>query len=233
MGSSRTVNTYLNQALTLHCHFVHRVTGQRESAHQRRSRLTVFQMIQDKTTSMAHIYTSIYIGDVKTVLAKLSEVGVASTSRRLHVLSTSLFEMKKTASISYPDFKAKLDGAWRELQAIGHPETEIKKVVRLLTGMQGDKRYSDVLERLLEVPNATVVFCDDHLLLHARKLGDHLTKSRPQKGGAEGHLARDDAVEEGTKGTDKGDKAQNDKAKKEWERKTLCLPPDGKMPLWE
>ena len=178
-GSARVVDVFVNQALTKHCVFINSRTGCAEGIRQRELRLAIFYLIKGKSTRYKSIYANIYVGDIREVLARLSEVGVPSTPRLLHNLSQRLSKLKKTTRQSYPDFYEELEAVWLELEAIGHPETDQKKLTKLIMSMGEDTRYKPTVDRMLETPKLDINLCNDQFQLAAVEIKDNFS-SRTQ-----------------------------------------------------
>ena len=179
--ASSCLDTYFQQAVKRQCWFINVSTGVREPAQQREGRLVIYNMIVARTREYAHIYHDYYVGDVRGILEALTELGVPNAMRRTYEIGQRLAAVNKTSQISYPYYISQLHALWGELEAAGKAVSHDDKLSKALGGMHSDSRYKLVVERVMEFQPLDYNYMNDHMLLRARELDDHLLTAEEQK----------------------------------------------------
>lgn len=124
----------------------HPVTGKLETPAEYRRRMIVNTAIKESLKKYQEFYRNELEGDNFTIVRNVIMFGEPSSKYMKITLEQKLAKHVKTKEQTYQEFESKLREYWDELACVGRIISDEDKTLKLIAGMENDRRYKAVVK---------------------------------------------------------------------------------------
>ena len=124
----------------------HPITGKLETPAEYRRRMIVNTAIKESLKKYQEFYRNELEGDNYTIVRNVILFGEPSSKYMKITLEQKLAKHVKTREQTYQEYESKLREYWDELACIGRVVSDEDKTLKLIAGMENDRRYKFVVK---------------------------------------------------------------------------------------
>ena len=124
----------------------HPVTHVKETPAEYRRRMILNAAIKESLKKYPEFYKNELEGDNYTIVRNVIMFGEPSSKAMKVHLSSKLEQLVKTKEATYQEYEAELRELWDELACIGKIVSDEDKTLKLISGMEHDRRYKFVVK---------------------------------------------------------------------------------------
>ena len=126
----------------------HPITHEPETAIQYRKRMILNTAIKDSLKKYPEFYKSELEGDNYIIVRNVLMFGEPSSKFMKVTLNKKLEAHVKTKAKTYQEYESELREMWDELACLGKVVSEEDKTLKLIAGMEDDRRYHNVVKEV-------------------------------------------------------------------------------------
>ena len=124
----------------------HPITGALEDSAKYRRRMIINVAIKESLKKYPEFYYNELEGDNYTIVRNVIMFGEPSSKFMKVTLDKKLTSLVKTSDKTYQEYESELREIWDELACIGRHFSDEDKTLKLIAGMENDRRYKQVVK---------------------------------------------------------------------------------------